>query len=140
MQTIGQSLPELFAAYASLKRIQAFLALPEKASSEGSALDEDNEISDKDKLALEDLASENDVKVEIKSGTFGWDDKTAVLHDIDLDLQPGKLHMIVGSVASGKTTLLMTLLGETIQQKGSLDVKARKVRVLPIWRPLAPCD
>ena len=93
------------------------------------------------------------VVAEIVGGSFGWDDKIAVLEDINLRLVSGEFHMvslrnveredatsfleltrpipfdfqIVGSVASGKSTLLMALLGETVQLKGSIDVQARKV-------------
>ena len=132
--------------------VQSFLILPEKVESARRLSSDAFETSEPDeakgKLALEEINTP--IKAIIKGGSFGWDDKTAVLEGIDLELTPGQLHMVcfvpsffsdprnqstsfffssqvVGSVASGKTTLLMTLLGESVQQKGSIDVQARKV-------------
>ena len=56
------------------------------------------------------LDSEN--AVEIK-GTYGYKEEV-ILNDIDLSIQRGKLVIIVGEVASGKSTLLKSILGETI--------------------------
>ncbi|KAJ7753658.1 P-loop containing nucleoside triphosphate hydrolase protein, partial [Mycena maculata] len=108
LNMIGQTLPQLFAAYASLERIQGFLQLPEKA--EASALDS---VS----------GSPATVHVSLKGCAFGWDDKATarVLSDVTLDMAPGELHMVVGSVASGKSSLLMSILGETRLVEGSFE-------------------
>ncbi|KAF7344045.1 hypothetical protein MVEN_01694000 [Mycena venus] len=118
LSTVGQMLPFLFASFASLQRIQGFLQLPEKAQSEVEEAD------------LVDVnvngAKESTVKVSLKECTFTWD-KTHVLQDITLDLAPRELHMVVGSVASGKSTLLMSILEETTLVKGTVKVRANKI-------------
>lgn len=87
---------EMLAGYASVKRIQSFLVLSEKAEpTRRLSADEAFETSgsvDKGKLALEDLRAP--FRVVVKDGSFGWDDKTVVLEGINLELTPGELHMV----------------------------------------------
>ena len=45
---------------------------------------------------------------------------TPILSDITFDLPKGKLMAICGSVASGKSTIISALLGETYIQKGTV--------------------
>ncbi|KAJ7163527.1 P-loop containing nucleoside triphosphate hydrolase protein [Mycena crocata] len=117
---LGQMLPTIFAAFASLGRIQGFLQLPEKTES-GAALD----------TSLVDVSSDgvkpSNVEVSLDGCTFAWDEKTHVLQDITVELVPHALHMIVGSVASGKSSLLMSILGETTLVAGKLKVRAQKI-------------
>ncbi|KAJ7764164.1 P-loop containing nucleoside triphosphate hydrolase protein [Mycena maculata] len=129
LNMIGQSLPQLFASYASLERIQGFLQLPEKASSELDSVDAVEVANLVDVSEGEDgiKVSTSTVHVSLKGCAFGWDDKTRVLSGITLELAPRELHMVVGSVASGKSSLLMSILGETRLVEGSLEVKAHKI-------------
>jgi ABC-type bacteriocin/lantibiotic exporter with double-glycine peptidase domain len=51
--------------------------------------------------------------IVVRNGSFGWtpgDEPT--LPAMNFRIQPGTINMVVGPVASGKTTLLMALLGE----------------------------
>ncbi|KAJ7653006.1 P-loop containing nucleoside triphosphate hydrolase protein [Mycena rosella] len=122
LSSIGEQLPGLFASFASLGRIQGFLQLPERAAS-----DSDQDSVDALVDVSDDGAKVSTVQVSLKGCTFGWDDKTQVLRDITLELVPRELHMVVGSVASGKSSLLMSILGETRLVEGVLAVKARKI-------------
>lgn len=89
-------MPQLFAAYASLVRIQGFLQLPEKAETErDSALDSGNLVD-----VTDGGAKRSSVEVALRGCTFTWDDKMQVLQNITLTLAPGALHVVVGSVAS----------------------------------------
>ena len=93
---IGQTLPQLFASYASLGRIQGFLQLPEKAESVS-----EHDLLEADLIdGLDDVVKVSTVQVSLQRCTFGWDEKTQVLHDVTIDLAPGELHLVVGSVAS----------------------------------------
>ncbi|KAJ6528440.1 P-loop containing nucleoside triphosphate hydrolase protein [Mycena capillaripes] len=131
LNSIGQQLPGLFASFASLGRIQGFLQLPEKAESES-----EQELLETSDLLVDVSVGEDTAKVSVapvevslQGCTFTWDDKTKapVLHDITLELAPRALHMVVGSVASGKSSLLMSILEETALVEGTLKVRARKV-------------
>ncbi|KAF7344066.1 p-loop containing nucleoside triphosphate hydrolase protein [Mycena venus] len=126
LNSIGQQLPNLFAAFASLGRIQGFLQLPEKPESKHSeaAIDADlgNDRADAD-VGVKDTS----VEVSLVGCTFAWEDRTNVLTDITLKLVPRELHMVVGSVASGKSSLLMSILEETTLIRGMVKVKAQKI-------------
>jgi ATP-binding cassette, subfamily C (CFTR/MRP), member 1 len=61
--------------------------------------------------------------VKIEEASFGWDkEKDPILHDISCTLKRGQLTMLIGPVASGKSTLLKAILGETTSSKGFLYV------------------
>ncbi|KAJ6526464.1 P-loop containing nucleoside triphosphate hydrolase protein [Mycena capillaripes] len=122
LKSIGQTLPNLFASFASLGRIQGFLQLPEKPADSMDAIEEADLVA-----VSADGVKESTVEVSLKRCTFAWDDKTHILKDISLELAPRELHMVVGSVASGKSTLLMSILGETTLVAGTVKVKANKI-------------
>ena len=62
----------------------------------------------------ENASSSNKAVVKFDNASFKWDEDSdkVILHDIDLKVPKGQLIAIVGPVASGKTSLLMALLGE----------------------------
>lgn len=60
--------------------------------------------------------------VVIHKGNFAWDDieKTPVLTNININIQRGSLVTIVGTVGSGKSSLLLGLLGEMVKLSGQI--------------------
>ncbi|XP_010259593.1 PREDICTED: ABC transporter C family member 4-like isoform X2 [Nelumbo nucifera] len=62
--------------------------------------------------------------VEVKGGVFGWDDesKVAVLKDLNFEIKKGELCAIVGTVGSGKSSLLASVLGEMHKIAGKVRV------------------
>jgi ATP-binding cassette, subfamily C (CFTR/MRP), member 1 len=59
----------------------------------------------------------------VRSGAFGWKKgEPPVLQDINLSISRSQFTILVGPVASGKTTLLKGLLGETPSSKGFVHV------------------
>lgn len=55
----------------------------------------------------------------IESGDFAWDDEgPLILNNIHLKVQPGTLVGVVGSVGSGKSSLLSAILGEMYRKSG----------------------
>ncbi|KAJ7676688.1 P-loop containing nucleoside triphosphate hydrolase protein [Mycena polygramma] len=148
LNSIGQQLPSLFASFASLGRIQGFLQLPEKSQALGDSEPEavsavgvlvDVSEEDNGKVASSTVSASAaptvvvegetgaEVEVSMKGCTFAWDEKTHVLKDVSLELVPRELHMVVGSVASGKSSLLMSILEETKLVEGTVRVRARKI-------------
>ncbi|GAV90884.1 ABC_tran domain-containing protein/ABC_membrane domain-containing protein [Cephalotus follicularis] len=64
------------------------------------------------------------VAVEVKDGVFSWDDEDGeeVLKDINLEIKKGELTAIVGTVGSGKSSLLASVLGEMHKISGKVRV------------------
>ncbi|XP_062705317.1 multidrug resistance-associated protein 1-like [Aedes albopictus] len=59
--------------------------------------------------------------LSIKDGTFSWGDDTPTLKNINLSLKKGRLSAVVGSVGTGKSSLISALLGEMEKVKGSVN-------------------
>ncbi|CAL0300544.1 unnamed protein product [Lupinus luteus] len=62
--------------------------------------------------------------VEVKDGTFSWDDDGLQqdLKHINLEINKGELTAIVGTVGSGKSSLLASILGEMHKISGKVHV------------------
>lgn len=56
----------------------------------------------------------------VHDGEFGWKTSVAVLRDVNITITKSQFTLIVGPVASGKTTLCKVLLGEISQTRGSI--------------------
>jgi ATP-binding cassette subfamily C (CFTR/MRP) protein 1 len=67
--------------------------------------------------------SENAVDIQLQDTSFAWSaDAQPVVRKINLTVNKGQLLMLVGPVASGKSTLLKGLLGEVPVTIGSVGV------------------
>ncbi|KAI8300079.1 ABC transporter [Colletotrichum sp. SAR11_240] len=62
--------------------------------------------------------------IKVSDGSFGWSTGKAILHDLDLEIKPAKLTVVVGPVGSGKSTLLKSLVGETYRIAGDVEYAA----------------
>ncbi|XP_022758002.1 ABC transporter C family member 14-like isoform X2 [Durio zibethinus] len=62
------------------------------------------------------------IAVEVKNGMFTWDDENGeeVLKNINLEVKKGQLAAIVGTVGSGKSSLLASVLGEMHKISGKV--------------------
>ncbi|KAM0261709.1 hypothetical protein ACHAQJ_002161 [Trichoderma viride] len=60
--------------------------------------------------------------IDVEDATFDWSPDRPVLSDISFSLKSGQLALLIGPVASGKTTLLKGLLGEVPHSKGKIDL------------------
>lgn len=67
--------------------------------------------------------------VQIDKGVFTWesdgDASNAYMKDISFEAKPGTLTMVVGSVASGKSSLLSALIGQMERLQGTVAVGGR---------------
>ncbi|CAK7207847.1 hypothetical protein SEUCBS139899_010662 [Sporothrix eucalyptigena] len=128
---LTQAWTTLSSAMACLDRIQAFFLRENRT-------DYRIHVSPSDSMSLSDTSEkkvdkpypsslDNDMEpvIKIRNGSFGWTKdggpETAVLKDITLDIQPGQLTMLVGPVASGKTSLLEAIVGEARILGGSVE-------------------
>jgi ATP-binding cassette subfamily C (CFTR/MRP) protein 1 len=66
-------------------------------------------------------ANSSSAIISVRSLTLSWPSADRpVIADVSFDIQPGHLTMIVGPVASGKSSLLRGLLGEIPSSKGNV--------------------
>ncbi|KAI5460736.1 multidrug resistance-associated protein [Mariannaea sp. PMI_226] len=112
-----QFVPPLLASFTCLDRIQTFLEKDARVDFRDFST---GPVSEKlgDKAPKEGTS----VAIEILNGSFGWDEGSMVLQDLNLQIPASGLTMVVGPVASGKTTLCKALLGETPNYSGHVTV------------------
>lgn len=129
--------PLFVSGLACFNRIQDFLLSTERkdyrsptakrSSPEHSADSDDIELQ-----VLPGRVSKHDPVIQVKMGSFALKDgREAILKDLDFTIARSSLTMIVGPVASGKSTLLKALLGEAKLLSGQVQLASG---------PLAYCD
>ncbi|XP_055597196.1 multidrug resistance-associated protein 1-like isoform X2 [Uranotaenia lowii] len=89
-------------AWVSIKRINKFMNSEE--------LDPSNVTNNRSENAL-----------AINDGTFTWGEEQPTLKNINLTLAKGKLSAVVGSVGTGKSSLISAILGEMEKIKGTVN-------------------
>ncbi|CAG1968219.1 unnamed protein product [Fusarium graminearum] len=120
-----QSLPGIFAALTCVARVQRFLAA-----------DPRNDFREHQSDLLSEKSSSDDaseVAFSIENGCFGWGGEKMTLRDINVSIPAHKLTIVVGEVASGKTTFCQALLGE-------LPVSSGTIKTLIPSHRIAYCD
>jgi len=109
---VSNIINELFAALAAAERV---FNLP----------DEPEEVADTPgAAALTDVEGH----VEMEHVSFGYLPDKIVLHDLNLDAQPGKLIAIVGPTGAGKTTIINLLMRFYDVNGGEIRVDGGEVR------------
>ncbi|XXG95509.1 hypothetical protein Hte_001773 [Hypoxylon texense] len=124
LNSMFQSLPSLVAAITCLRRIQKFL---ESETREDFRVWSTKLRSDQEKLSIDqpsDLPA-----VTIKDGAFGWEHGKMILNDINIEIPRGTLTMVVGPIASGKSSLCKALLGEIPYSQGIITMTTQLPRV-----------
>ena len=81
----------------------------------------------------ENLRIEQDqYDIRFKNVSFGYDETTLALSNLNAVFEHGKSYAIVGPTGSGKSTLLRLILGEYDEYTGSITIANREVRDLSI--------
>ncbi|SPQ21485.1 0a5b51b6-253b-4161-aad1-e30c33b8129a [Thermothielavioides terrestris] len=108
-----QMIPNLLASFTCLNRIQAFLEQDSRVDFRESPAPGNLRVGiDGENLCSHHPPSLASHKLQITGGSFGWDPDKLILKDINLSIPVSRLTMVVGPVASGKSTLCKVLLGE----------------------------
>ena len=91
LRDLGQQLGSILSAWASFKRIEAFLLCEEKQG-ETSGSTSDIELQNKEPITS--------VRIQISDADFGVRDKITILHGVNVELANPSLWMLVGKVGS----------------------------------------
>lgn len=124
-----QMLPEVISALACLNRIQAFLERPARTDFRETA--EPTALREKQPGTAG--LDKSPPAIIIEHGSFGWSGDTFNLKDFSATVPSGSLTIVVGPIASGKSTLCKALLGETPLSRG-------KVILGSNFRKIGYCD
>lgn len=132
---------DIMAAAGCFKRIENFLSTTSKAYGADGTVASSQQYDNGSRgstarlsphipgiIELEDMvpgqhASSEPKGVQVENAGFKWSSEGAmVLKDVSLMVKPQELAIVVGSVASGKTTLLKGLLGEVPHITGKISI------------------
>jgi ATP-binding cassette subfamily B multidrug efflux pump len=117
LQQIGNVINSMQRSRASLERINDLLAVKE-------------DIQEADLSRSYDL---RDAGIRISNLTFSYpDSEREALHQINLNIEPGKTLGIVGKTGSGKTTLMKLLLRVYDAPKGTIRIGDADIRELTL--------
>ncbi|KAK1997544.1 ABC transporter [Colletotrichum falcatum] len=140
--TLFQSIPGLIAGFTCLGRIQKFLEADPRVdfrqfSQSSTRKDKRSEESYRDSVEGISLKSMDkpanripercppSPAIAIVDGSFGWETEKPVLRNITASVPASQLTLVVGPVASGKSTLCKALLGEVPFSSGLVSLSSR---------------
>ena len=106
-------MPQWTAAKQSLHRINTYLSKDELQTGVVSIPPRTDSLFD---------PSREPPAIKIREGFFGWtkDEREASLKNVNIVFPAGKLSAVVGKTGSGKSSLLLAILGEMHMSKGSV--------------------
>ena len=111
---MGSVITSVVSLSVARRRITRFLNLPSRA------------------FAIPLETGDRGVLAEVKNGTIGWaDENHPVLTNYSVRLCPGDLHVVLGRVATGKSTLLNAVIGEARLFSGELYIHQGSTALVP---------
>ncbi|KAJ3486425.1 hypothetical protein NLG97_g6615 [Lecanicillium saksenae] len=121
LSQLFQDIPQIFSAIACIGRIQRFLASEPR-----------NDYRFSSRSIMESRSDSKCVPsqgIKVQNGSFGWEEGSMVLKNVNVDIRPGSFTIVCGPTASGKSTLCRALLAELPFFSGevSMDDKSASV-------------
>ncbi|KAF5005603.1 hypothetical protein FDECE_7964 [Fusarium decemcellulare] len=116
---------DLSAALGAFERIETFLSRESRRDTRQAQLEAVPGViqhDDTTHIELQGLRNNNstDIVIEAAGTSISWSEARPLLRDITFTVRRGQLALLLGPVASGKTTLLKGLLGEVPQVSGRI--------------------
>ena len=125
-------------ARSSVARLQAFFMLPELGRvTDGFHNDSDESQHPKPLPRYSILSDDTNVDsdehsaVKITDGVFTWSDTSSAVLRANVTVPQGKLTIVIGPIAGGKSSLLYAMLGEMQQISGHVSRSSHKIAVVP---------
>lgn len=116
-------IPEILAAVACFSRIQNYLCQNARPDAQKLSNSTNHRSSSSSSSSSDEKTPLIGEAIKLRNATFGWTSEAGpVLSSVDLSIPAAKLTMIIGPIASGKSTLLKGILGETPISSGSIRV------------------
>lgn len=110
----------------SCKRINAFLLLPELDSSQANYQVKSDCYNCDDIVSFEDVYASWKVPLTNLRRLNSWDtNRASIVRNLSMQIKSRELVLVVGRVGSGKSSLLMSLLGELPVTSGMIKVNGR---------------
>ena len=140
MTQLLQSVPQILAALASVRRIQDFLDSESRVDNR-LPMGADNNAGKAEAHAIAQVQPHKDTVahldvVRVEDCNVGWKSGTWALKNLNLGLPKASFTLLLGPVASGKSTLCKALLGEVPFLTGAIHIRRQPEAVLRI----AYCD
>jgi ABC-type multidrug transport system fused ATPase/permease subunit len=125
-----QAVPQIVSALACLGRIQAFLACTTREDMR-TVIASIARFSEKQAEEDSQMAStdSSEPAIIIRDGQFGWTKEKMALRNINLEVPKSYLTVVVGPIASGKSTLTKALLGEIPVSEGRVEINTKFPRI-----------
>ncbi|KAF5689105.1 multidrug resistance-associated 1 [Fusarium circinatum] len=131
---------DMSAALGAFERIQTFLTQESRRDSrqQESVVELDGpDQGNRDSIELGILreppltstanSSRREVVIQVSDADIAWSEDRVILRDLSFTLGRNQLVLLLGPVASGKTTLLKALLGEVPNISGSIEVHSKGI-------------
>ncbi|XP_058800160.1 probable multidrug resistance-associated protein lethal(2)03659 [Phymastichus coffea] len=110
-----RSMAEITECKVAINRIQYFLMYDEFQTN----------IVDNENILIPNVIHDDSWAIKLEHVTAKWDLylSQTIFDDVDLKIEKGKLYIIIGKVAAGKSSFMSTILGELVLSQGSVEVK-----------------
>ncbi|GME38700.1 ABC transporter [Neofusicoccum parvum] len=118
MLDVLQQIPYFQSAAASLYRIQTYLTGGEDLETSVDARSMVSRRGETERLTV-GVGTGASKAFELHNASFSADHSLPLLHDISLEIDEGSFTMVIGRVASGKSVILQSLVGEMKMVDGS---------------------
>lgn len=91
-----------------------------KKDKKGSNEDFSDESDDED--SEKDVVIDNSLAVSMNNATYLWGDDEVAIYNANFDVRKGELFMVIGSVGSGKSALIYSMINELKRTSGSCTI------------------
>ncbi|KAK0612146.1 ABC transporter [Immersiella caudata] len=129
-----QTVPQILAAAASVSRVQEFLESESHVDVRSDVEEQEQNVQSSDSAVTPEKNADASKQpanfvIRAKNCNLGWKPDGWALENITLSLSKSSFTLLLGPVASGKSTLCKALLGEIPLLNGSMEISQPRRRI-----------